>query len=160
MRATKVTLLGVGLVLTAGCYAFVPIQSAAVTPGTRVRITMDREETLRQADALGQLQSVVTGVTTDGTNATSVSFIYRLPSPTPAQPNRFNGLMSVPWSSVVQIEEQRFSAGRTLGLAALGAVVTVAVLAATEGGTSQECDTPGPDVDAALIPIFRFVWQE
>ena len=158
MRATRIVLLSAGLVLMAGCYTFVPIQSAAVRPGTQVRITLDREETLRQADALGQLQSVITGVTTDGTNAASVSFTYRLPSPTPSQPNRFNGLMSVPWSSVVQIEEQRFSAGRTIGLGALGALVAVAVLAATEGGTSQEGDTPGPDVDAALIPIFRFVW--
>ena len=141
----------------AGCQTFVPIESAAVAPGTAVRIRLTREETLRQADALGRLQSVLTGIATDATNAQALTFTYRLPSPTPSQPNRFNGLMRVPWSSIVQVEEKRFDAGGTIGLAAIGAAIAVAVLAVTdESGTSQ--GEGGPTPDRAIIPLFRFVW--
>lgn len=157
MRTTRITLLSAGLVLMAGCQTFVPIESAAVAPGTAVRIRLTREETLRQADALGRLQSVLTGVATDATSTQALTFTYRLPSPTPSQPNRFNGLMSVPWSSIVQVEEKRFSAGRTIGLAAIGAVIAVAILSvADESGTGPGEDGPTPD--AAIVPFFSFVF--
>lgn len=157
MRTTKTALLVAGLVLTAGCYTFTPIESSAVVPGSAVRVNLTREETLQQADALGRLQSVLTGIATDATNAQALTFTYRLPSPTPSQPNRFNGLMSVPWSSILQIEEKRFSAGRTVGLAAIGAVIAVAILSVTdESGTGA--GEGGPTPEAAIIPFFRFVF--
>lgn len=160
MRTTRIALLSAGIVLIAGCHVFVPIESAAVAPGTAVRITLTREETLRQARDLdlGQLQSELTGIATDATSAQALTFTYRLPSPTPSQPNRFNGLMSVPWSSIISVEEKRFSAGRTIGLAAIGAAIAVAVLGATnDSGTSPQDDT-GPTPNAAIIPFFRFVF--
>lgn len=157
MRTTKTALLISGLVLMAGCYTFAPIESAAVVPGSDVRITLTREETLQQADALGRLQSVLTGVATDATSAQSLTFTYRLPSPTPSQPNRFNGLMSVPWSSILQIEEKHFSAGRTVGLAGIGVAIAIAILAVSdESGTGP--DEGGPTPDAAIVPFFRFVF--
>lgn len=157
MRTTKPALLFVGLVLMAGCYSFAPIESAAVTPGSSVRIRLTREETLRQADALDRLQSVLTGIATDATNAQALTLSYRLPSPTPSQPNRFNGLMTVPWSSILEVEEKHFSPGRTVGLAAIGVAIAVAILAVTdESGTGP--NEGGPTPDRAIVPFFRFVF--
>ena len=158
MRTTRTALLVAGLVLMAGCYTFAPVESAAVVPGSAVRVTLTREETLNQADALGQLQSVLTGVATDATSAQLLTFIYRLPNPTPSQRNRFNGLMSVPWSSILQVEEKRFSSGRTIGLAAIGVAIAVAILAVTDESGTGEREGGGPTPDAAIVPFLRFVF--
>lgn len=157
MRSTRLVLASAGLVVVAGCQSFTRIEPATVNPGAAIRITLDREETLRQADRLGQLQSVINGVATDASDGSSLSLTYRLPSPTPTQPNRFNGLMTVPWANIVQVEKRHFSAGKTVGLVAVGAAITVAILVVNDesgGGPSEG----GPTPNAAIIPLLRWVW--
>lgn len=140
-----------------GCYAYADIDSAAVSPGATVRVSLDREEAVRQIDALGGLRERVEGQVTEQTTDRAVALTVRQ-SATPAAGGRFNAFVVLPRSSITRVELKRFSPQRT-ALAAAGAgvlaVATLSVLNAITDGDPSE----GPNTnDAVRIPLLRLRW--
>lgn len=137
---------------SSGCYTFAPIEPATVRPGMSVRVTLETEEVLRQAEVLGDLDPVIRGETTEGTTADRVALSFRR-----SGVSQFNRYISAPWSSVREVEHKVFSAPRTIGLVAAGVVVAVAVASVVDelGQSSGE----GPPVNNSVtVPLFRFFW--
>lgn len=136
----------------AGCYSFAPVDRAVLEPGMSVRITLEREEVLRQADARGDLDPVLRGTITDQTTEETLGLLYR-----PAGTSRFNRFLAVPWSGVRQVEAKAFSPARTVGLVAIGAAITVAVIAVTDqSGENTGEDPPGDNLVSIPLPWFRW----
>lgn len=140
-----------------GCYAYADIDGAAVSPGSTVRVSLDRAEAVRQIDALGGLRERVEGRVTEQTTESALALTVRQAA-TPAAGGRFNAFVVLPWSSLTGVEVKRFSPQRTaLAAAAAGAVVvaTLSVLNAITDGDPSE----GPNTnDAVRIPLIRLRW--
>lgn len=154
MKAIVARCVGLTLLVLAleGCYAFGPTEPSAVAPGMGVRVTISQEEALRQVEALGGLVTEVRGTVTEQTDDQILGLSFRAVGLGPNA--RFNSFVLVPWGSVEQIESKTFSTFRTVAAAALGVVMTVAILSVADltslGGDDE------PPVNS--FSLFRFSW--
>lgn len=140
----------VAALATSGCYTWREVAPEALSPGLRVRVTLDRETALARLQSGGdEVRLSISGTTTDRTDARSLGLTTR------PRGSAFNSFEALPWSGVVRVEEKRFSWARTGGLAALGVGATVAILSVIEGETDQGNDGGGVDeAPVSRIPIF------
>lgn len=158
MRMVSRSLMAIMAVpLLGGCYAYADVDGATVSPGSTVRVSLDRDEAVRQIDALGGLRERVEGMVTGQTTERAVTLTVRQ-SATPAAGGRFNAYVVLPWSSITRVEAKHFSPQRT-ALAAAGAgalaVATLSVLnAITDGDPSEGSNTN----EAVRIPLIRLRW--
>lgn len=140
-----------------GCFAYVPIEPSAVSPGTTVRVQLDREEAVRQIDALGGLRERLEGRVAEQTTAGALALTVRQAA-TPAAGGRFNAFLTLPWKHVARVERKDFSPLRTAAVAAGAGVVAAVALAVLEG-SSRPGEGEGPGVEEAIrIPLLRLRW--
>lgn len=148
--------LALAVVVLPGCYAWteVPRPSAPVASGTQLRVTVTREEALRQAgESGGDVREVIPGRVVED-EAGRLGLTMR-PARSPAEARLFRDYVEVPWSAVVRVEERRFSPLRTAALVAGAGVATVAILSVAEGESADEGgETPGPN-EGLRIPLLR-----
>ena len=137
-----------------GCYTFRPADPSTIEPGMAVRVTISREEVIQQAEVLGGLVTDVQGTATEQTDDQALRLSFRTVGMGPNA--RFNSFLSVPWSGIEQVESKVFSTPRSIVAAALGAVITVAILAVTDvSGLGGEDEPP---MNAFRLPLLRFIW--
>ena len=138
----------------AGCYTFREITPTAVAPGRNVRVTLTDEEMVRQQEALGRpvqvLEAEVVRSDAGGSLDVTVAQTDRSPSDRVA----LNTFLSLPWSSVVRIEEKRFNAGRTAIVAGVGAIAAAGFLTLATGGSG---DQEPPGTNENVIAVLRFI---
>lgn len=138
------------LIFGSGCYTWHEVAPDSLAPGVDVRVTLDRQTALQRLEESGEeLRTTVSGTVTDQTNDRSIGLTTRVRGST------FNQFEMLPRAGVLRIEEKRFSAARTGGLAALGVGATIAILSVIEGQTDEGID--GPPIDESRrvrIPIF------
>jgi hypothetical protein len=153
-KQTWVVLLMATLPFLGGCYTWAALDRAEVVPGATVRITLGRDEAVRQIDVLGGLRESVEGRVADQSNEGSLALTVRQ-SATPSEPSRFNAFLSVPWGSVGKMEVKRFSPLKTGAIVAGAGVVAVLTLSVLEGSSSGgPGEGPGTN-DAVRIPLIR-----
>jgi hypothetical protein len=141
----------------AGCQAFVETDATAIAPGTAVRVTLERDEALRQADVLGGLETAVQGRVNERTDGTTLALAVSGRGASASDGSRFSAFVQIPWAGISRIEEKRFSPVRTAALAAVGAVVTVLVLQLTDESAGGEGEPGGPN-NQLRVPILRIGW--
>lgn len=146
----SVLVLLTALLFGSGCYTWHEVAPTAVAPGLDVRVTLDRETALQRLEESGEeLRMTVSGTVTEQTDGDAIGLTTRL------RGSAFNHFELVPRSGVLRIEEKRFSALRTGGLAALGVGATIAILSVIEGQTDEGIDGPPIDESGVVrIPIF------
>jgi hypothetical protein len=140
-----------GPALLAGCYRYTEIRPDAVVVGQEVRVTIDREETLRQADVLGGLRETLTGMVAEESEGSVLALAV------PQRGTGFNDFVRLRYQGILRIEEKEFSPGRTAALAAAGAVVAVGVLALVDQATGGDDDDGGIN-EQMRVPLFRIAW--
>jgi len=140
------------LIATTGCHTYAQIDRAAVTPGQNVRVEIERQEAVRQVEALGSLETSIQGTVRE-LSTESVGLTIRDPSTIAGSPG-FNTFITFPWDRVVLVEEKRFSLARTGAMAAIGAVITYAILNIADNSTSDPDPGTGTDSQLVRIPIF------
>jgi hypothetical protein len=139
------------------CYSYVEVPADAVSPGDKVRVTMTRDEVLRQADLLERLDEDLEATVMENNPGTGLSVTFPDPNSAVAGPE-FNRLITIPWGGVIRVEGQQFSLAKTLGAVGIGAVIGSAVIAVVTGGSegNRSGETPPIDQDRWIpIPIFR-----
>ena len=158
MRVSRrMAVLFAGATLLSGCYTFAEVDRSALAPGATIRVTVSREEAVKQIDALGGLKERMEGRVQEQTNGSSLALTVRHAA-TPSEAGRFNAFVSVPWSSVQRVELKRFSPGRTAAIAAGAGVVAALTLSVLEGSSKPGEGEPPPVNDAVRIPLIRFSW--
>lgn len=152
MGAAALTVL-----LSSACYTFVEVPADAVAPGDKIRITMTRDEVLRQADLLERLDEELEATVMENDPGTGLSVTFPDPNSAVAGPE-FNRLITIPWGGVVRVEAPEFSLPKTVGAVAIGAVIVGAVVAVVTGGNQGDRSGETPPIDQdrwAPIPLFR-----
>jgi hypothetical protein len=138
----------------AGCYAYREVQRSDVRDGSSVRVLIQSEEAVRQQAVTGRLAQTLEGVVVPDQPAELLGLTVPQATAGPAEPS-FNVFVSLPWSSVLRIEERRFSTVRTLLAGAIGAgLVTGAIVAISTGGTSNGGEDGGSDA-RIRVPLIR-----
>lgn len=152
-------LRGAAVLITAlqlgGCYTYGEVRPASVQPGETVRVTITSQESLRQEEALSGLRSTLEGQVVETDASGTLGLTLPRPGGSPSDRTDFNTFVTVPWSSVTRVEEKRLSKGRTVLLAAGGALATVGVLALATGGTGGA--EPPPSNSLITLPVLRIL---
>ena len=149
--------LAVAVFAGGACYSYVEVPADAVSPGDKVRVTMTREEVLRQADILERLDEELEATVMENDVTAGLSVTFPDPNSAVAGPE-FNRLITVPWGGVVRVEGHQFSLPKTLGAIGIAAVIGGAVVAVVTGGSegSRSGETPPIDEDRWIpLPLFR-----
>jgi hypothetical protein len=153
-------LRGVAVLIAAlqlgGCYAYGQVEPASVRAGETVRVTITSEEALRQEEVLAGLRSTLEGQVVETDRTGTLGLTLPRQGGSPAERTDFNTFVAVPWSSITRVEEKRLSKGRTILLAAAGAVATVGILTLATGGTGG--DEPPPSNSLIALPVLRVLF--
>lgn len=139
------------------CYSYVEVPADAVAPGEKIRVTMTRDEVLRQADLLERLDEEMEATVLENDPGTGLSMTFPDPNSAVAGPE-FNRMITIPWGGIVRVEAPEFSLPKTVGAVAIGAVIAGAVIAVVTGGSEgdRSGETPPIDQDRWIpVPIFR-----
>lgn len=123
------------------CYTFRPVQPAALTEGSTIRVTVSAEEALRQRDRIGLLTEQLEGRLL-ATHADSLGLAIREWVGSPADRPDFSTYVAVPRGAVVQLEEKHLDVGRTVALAGAAAAVAAAVLAISVSSSGNSGEPP------------------
>lgn len=153
--APRFAALSAALLLATGCFAWteVPAPTGPVASGTEIRVTLTREEALRQAGEEGDVRTVIPGRVVEDEDG-RLGLTTR-GARSPAEARLFRDYREVPWSAVVRVEEKRFSPWRTAALVAGAGVATAIILSVAEGQSEQgEGDGPGTN-EAFRVPLLR-----
>jgi hypothetical protein len=156
MRAGFVALVLFGLT-SSGCYKYVELDPATLAPGQEIRVTMTREETMRQADVLGSLEERVQGTVAPQSTEEGLALTFRSPLSTAAGP-QFRSFTTIPFQEITLVEGRAFSWGRTAVAVGVGAVVAGGVLALTTGGGEGERGEGGDPDNSLRFPILQVRW--
>jgi hypothetical protein len=139
------------------CYSYVEVPADAVAPGDKIRVTMTREEVLRQADILERLDEDLEATVMTNDPGAGLSVTFPDPNSAVAGPE-FNRLITIPWGGVVRVEGKDFSLPKTLGAIGIGAVIAGSVVALVTGGDQGDRSGEGPPIDEDRwipLPLFR-----
>jgi hypothetical protein len=140
--------------LVSGCYSYRPLPMTAAVPGQTVRVTLSPEEALRQQENVGALRQQIEGEIVESSSA-GIGLTVPRPASSPAQRGGLNTFVTLPPTSIVQLEEKKFSAARTARFAGAGAAAAVAVLAIVEAVAGDAGDEGPPNTSLIRIPIGR-----
>lgn len=152
--------LGLLFLLTLpGCYSYHAIPVTSTTTGQTVRVTLSPEEAVRQQETVGALRQRVEGEVVEKGTDGSLGLTVPRPASSPSQRASLNTFVTLPPSSIVQVEEKRFSVGRTALLAGAGAAAAVAVLAVVEAVAGDGGDEGPPNNARVRIPIGRIFFR-
>ncbi|MDT8340025.1 MAG: hypothetical protein RQ751_00815 [Longimicrobiales bacterium] len=146
------------LLSLAGCHSFTPVDRSAIEPGQSLRVTLTREEALRQVEALGDLREQIQGTVREA-GGPSLGLTMASPPAYAVGDPRAAGLRSyleLPWSGVERVELKRFDWVRTGLFAAAAAVVTVAILEVTDDSGGGNGEGGGVDQQRVRIPLLTF----
>ncbi|MEZ4414930.1 MAG: hypothetical protein R3E10_04185 [Gemmatimonadota bacterium] len=151
--------MGVAVATALGaCQTFAPVDPRAVEAGDPVRVTLTREEALKQADVIGELTERVEGRVAEPTDAAALALTIPARGSTPATGSRFNTYLALPWDGLVSVEEKRFSWARTGALAAVTGVAVAVILSVTEGSSQGGPGEGPPDNSDIRFLGFRLQW--
>ena len=139
------------LLATAGCHSYAQIDPSTITPGQSVRVEIERQEAVRQVELLGSLETSIQGTVRESSSGV-LGMTIRDPN-TGAGQTGFNMFVSFPLAQVVRVEEKRFSAARTGAMAALGGLITWAILNIADNSSGGD-DPGGTDQQLIRIPVF------
>lgn len=136
------------------CYTYREVARVDLRDGSRVRVMIQADEAVRQQSALGRLTQQIEGEVVVQQSPDLLGLTVAQPAAGPAGSTNFNIFLSVPWASVVRLEEKRFNTMRTLGIVGASAVIVIAALAIDGGGTANGDGDPGTD-SRVRIPLIR-----
>jgi hypothetical protein len=122
-------------------------------------VTLSPEEALRQQETVGALRQQIEGEIVEADPDGRLGLTVPRPPSSPSQRAGLNTYVTLPVSSIVQLEEKRFSAARTALLAGAGAAAAVAVLAVIEAVAGDGGDEGPPNNARVRLPIRRFFFR-
>ena len=141
------------LVPAAACYAYRTIPIEDVRPDLEVRLRVTPEATGRVAQVMGYLTQDVNGTVVSLQRDTILLTVATPTAPEARTVQRLYQRLAVPVSQVIEVEQRRFSRGKTFAAVAVGVVggagLTVWAFSGVLGGTGG--DRP-PPVDNRLVP--------
>ena len=161
-RSVALAAVLAGSTVAAGCYRYVPVETATVPPGARVRAQLSAEGTERvragtgTADR-GRVEGRVVERAADG------ALLLELPAgpaeaPVGVSARRLRARVTLPARDLVSLELRQLDRKRTaFFVAGSGALAALLVKLAfdTSGGGSE---SGGGGVDEAVVPIFSVRW--
>jgi hypothetical protein len=146
------------LPLLAGCYAYAPIEPAAVRPGTSVRARVSAAGADRIAPLLGASDARrLSGRLVDTRADTMIVEVPSVRQTSLAGMEPLHQRVSIPRSDLLELETRRLDRLRTAAVAGSAAII-VAVLAinALENDPASGGTPPGGGGNEARIPLLRF----
>ena len=150
--------VAVGLAAGTGCYSYLEVPADVVAPDDKIRVTMTRDEVMRQADLLESLDERLQATVMTNDAAAGLSLTFPDPNSSVSGPE-FNRVIKIPWEGVVMVEGRTFSWPRTIGMVAIGTVVAVSAAAVVTGGFQGSRGSEGggdPNADRGVPrPVFR-----
>ncbi len=145
-------LLSTSLLVTAGCFHYVPTRLGETSPGMEVRVQVSPEQAGLVNQQLGTRGESIRGRLVDQFDGAVLIESRVLGSPT-----RMYQRVRIPLGEVVGVEARKLSHLKTGFLIGVLTATTTAVIADVfSGGTNQQ-DNPSDGINnRIMIPLFRF----
>ena len=147
------------LPLLVGCYAYTPIEPAAVRPGTSVRARVSGAGAERIAPLLGTSDArLVSGRLLDIRVDTMIVEVPTIIQASFAgSPERLHQRVSIPQSDLLELETRRLDRFRTVALAGSVAIIVGAIaVKALKNDPGTDRPPGGGGGNEARIPLLRF----
>ncbi len=145
-------LLSMSLLVTAGCFHYLPTRLGETSPGMEVRVQVSPEQAGRLNEQLGTRGELIRGRLVDQLDGALLIETRVVGSRT-----RMYQRVRIPLGEVVGVEARKLRPVKTGFLIGVLAVTTSAVIANvfTQGTNQQEPPENGID-NRIMIPLFRF----
>jgi len=141
----------------AGCYTYVPVEPAAVPPGSDVRIRADRSFPAEGSSIQPNGGGVIRGRLVESFSPDTLLFsVALMPEATDVASRGLRSVLAIPTSAVTGVEMRRLSRGRTGLVVGASTVLAAALLdAAFDIRPGREGSDDGGGIDEAVIPLLR-----
>ena len=147
-------LSSVSLLVTAGCFHYVPSRLSDTSAGEDVQVRVTPEQAERLGEEYGTGGELVRGRRVDGPDGSLF-----LETPVPGSRMRLFQRVGIPLGEVVEVGTRELHRWRTGilvgGLTIVGGAVIAKVF---DLGQTVQDDVPSGEIDQIVIPIFRLRW--
>ncbi len=145
-------LLSTSLLVTAGCYHYVPTRLGETSPGMEVRVLVSPEQAGRLNQEIGTETELIRGRLVDQLDEALLIETRVLGSRT-----RMYQRVRIPLGEVVGVEARKLSQLKTgLLIGALTAATSAVIAQVFSQGTNQQEPPPGGIDERIMIPLFWF----
>lgn len=151
-RFSSSAALVAAIYFTSACYSYRAVAPNTMPEGSTIRVTVTPEEAVRQRDNVGEFTETLEGRLLQA-HSDSLGLAVRDWQGGPADRPDFSTYVAIPRTSIVLLEEKRFSVGRTAVIAG-AAVAAAAAILAISVESAGDTGEPPPTTELRIpIPI-------